>query len=179
LRKSLSGFFVAKNGVRTMKRGAKKTPTTLKVLNGNPGKRTIPEDEVKPKPLMPKKPSFLKGEAAKEWRRIAPKLEALGLLTEIDGSALADYCVSYAHWVECEIFLQQFSHDKDGKFNGAMFKTPTGYMQQLPQVSMSLRYQKEMRDALSKFGMSPSDRAGLVTPKAPEKAGKLSRTLSG
>jgi len=161
-----------------MKRGRPPIPTTLKVLRGNPGKRDIPKDEVKPKPLMPDMPSFIKGEAKKEWERIAPKLEALGLLTEIDGSALADYCVSYAHWVECETFLAKLSHDKEGNFNGAMFKTPTGYMQQLPQVSMSLRYQKEMRDALSKFGMTPSDRAGLIAPKSPERASKLSRTLS-
>ena len=161
-----------------MTRGRPKTPTVLKVLNGNPGKRPIDKNEVCPKPLMPDMPSFVKGEAKKEWDRMAPKLEALGLLTEIDGSIFASYCVNYAHWFECETFLTKLSHDKEGNFNGAMFKTPTGYMQQLPQVSMSLRYQKEMRDALSKLGMTPSDRAGLIAPKSPEKADKFSQTLS-
>jgi P27 family predicted phage terminase small subunit len=161
------------------KRGRPKEPTALKVLMGNPGNRPINQDEPKPKPLMPSKPKMLKGEALKEWKRITKKLCDLGLLTEIDGAALAAYCQCYKRWIEAEEFLEKYGHDKDGNFNGFMTKTASGYLQQLPQVSIAQTYAKLMSVYLAKFGLSPADRVGLAAPKSPEKAGKFSRTLSG
>jgi len=159
--------------------GRPATPTVLKVLNGNPGKRPLNQDEPKPKPVMPPCPKVLKGEALAEWERMSVKLQELGLLTEIDNAALAAYCQCYARWMQAEEFLEKYSHDTNGNFNGFMIKTTSGYLQQLPQVSIAQRYAKLMSDYLGKFGLSPADRAGLVTPNAPEKASKFSRTLSG
>jgi P27 family predicted phage terminase small subunit len=161
------------------KRGRPKEPTSLKVLMGNPGNRPINHDEPKPKPLMPYKPKFLKGEALKEWKRISTKLYDLGLLTEIDSAALAAYCQCYKRWMETEEFLEKYGHDKDGNFNGFMTKTASGYLQQLPQVSIAQTYAKLMSVYLAKFGLSPADRVGLAASKSPEKADKFSRTLSG
>jgi P27 family predicted phage terminase small subunit len=161
------------------KRGRPAEPTALKVLMGNPGNRPINTDEPKPKPLMPSKPKMLKGEALKEWKRITKKLCDLGLLTEVDGAALAAYCQCYKRWLEAEEFLEKFGHDEKGNFNGFMIKTTSGYLQQLPQVSIAQTYAKLMSVYLAKFGLSPADRVGMVAPKSPEKAGKFSRTLSG
>ena len=160
------------------KRGRPKEPTALKVLKGNPGKRPI-NDEVKPMPLVPKCPSWIHGYAKEEWYLLSDKLERLGLFTEIDGVAFTAYCQAYARWREAEEFLEKFSHDAEGNFNGFMFKTPQGYLQQLPQVSIAQTYAKLMSVYLSKFGLSPSDRAGLIDPKAGEKKTKLSGLLSG
>jgi len=176
-----AAFFVAQKwGEKIMaKVGRPRKPTNLRVLEGNPGKRPIPENEVKPKPVMPICPKMLKGEALEEWNRISVKLQELGLLTEIDNAALAAYCQCYARWMQAEDFLEKYSHDANGNFNGFMIKAPSGYLQQLPQVSIAQRYAKLMSDYLGKFGLSPADRAGLVAPKAPEKANKFSQTLSG
>jgi P27 family predicted phage terminase small subunit len=160
------------------KRGRPSTPTTLKVLYGNPGNRPLNQDEPKPKPLLPYKPKMLKGEALKEWRRITKKLYDLGLLTEIDGAALAAYCQCYARWIQAEEFLEKYSHDKEGNFNGFMTKTNSGYFQQLPQVSIAQTYAKLMSVYLGKFGLSPADRVGLSVPRSPEKASRLGKTLS-
>jgi P27 family predicted phage terminase small subunit len=151
------------------KPGRPRTPTALKVLHGNPGNRKLPENEVKPVPLAPKCPSWLHKYAKKEWKAIAPKLEALGLLTEVDTTALASYCQAYARWREAEEFML--------KYNTTVFKAPSGYMIQLPQVAIAQKYMALMLSSLSKFGLSPADRAGLVVNK-PDEGGKMSKYLS-
>jgi P27 family predicted phage terminase small subunit len=149
--------------------GRPKKPTRLKVLEGNPGNRTLPKDEVKPIPIAEKCPSWLHKYAKKEWKLLAPRLEALGLLTEVDTSAFASYCQSYARWREAEEFMT--------KHNNTIFKTPSGYLQQLPHVAIAQKYMALMLTSLSKFGLSPSDRAGLVVAKPNEKS-NMSRLLS-
>ncbi len=151
------------------KRGPNKEPTALKMLKGNPGKRPIIK-EIKPNPYMPVMPDWLEDEAKAEWERMAPKLEKMGLLTEVDGAALSGYCQAYARWKEAEEFIKK---------HGLVFKTPSGYIQQVPHVSIAQKYLQIMNAFLSKFGMSPSDRVGLADPKANEKKSKLSGLLSG
>ena len=133
-------------------------PTYLKVLEGNPGKRPLNENEPKPKPSAPKCPAWLSPVAKKEWKRIAPELERLGLLSVIDGAALEGYCESYAKWVELTQFLKKFEKQ------GYMFKTPSGYMQQLPQVSMAQRYLALVKAFCSEFGLTPSSRSRMTLP---------------
>lgn len=56
-------------------RGRKPKPTAVKLLEGNPGKRGLNAGEPKP-----------------EWKRMAKQMELLGILTEIDMAAFAEYC---------------------------------------------------------------------------------------
>jgi phage terminase small subunit len=71
------------------------TPTALKLLAGNPGHRPLNQNEPKPELVAPTCPSHLSREAKREWRRIVPELEKLGLLTRIDRAALAAYATAY------------------------------------------------------------------------------------
>ena len=118
-------------------RGRKPKPTALKVLEGNPGKRPLNIDEPKPNKKAPKCPSWLEPEAKKEWRRMSKTLEQIGVLTQVDGAAFAGYCQAYARWKEAEEFLTK---------HGTIFKTPSGYIQQVPQVSIAQTYLKIMKD---------------------------------
>lgn len=74
--------------------GRNPKPPELKKLDGNPGKRKIPE--------VPKvdgtveKPKFVKGNAAKLWAEFAPICQRLGLLTSADVRAFARWCVETA-----------------------------------------------------------------------------------
>src|SRR5262245_9506007 len=79
------------------------TPTTLKILRGNPGKRRVnrAEPQFKIEPL-PEPPGFLDKLAKQEWRRVALELHQLGLLTVADRNAFAAYCQAYARWVRAE-----------------------------------------------------------------------------
>ena len=86
-------------------RGRKPKPTAVKVLEGNPGKRSLNTAEPKPEKKAPRCPSWLEDEAKKEWKRMSKQLEQLGILTEIDMAAFAGYCQAYARWKEAEEFI--------------------------------------------------------------------------
>jgi phage terminase small subunit len=76
--------------------GRKPKPTSLKVLQGNPGKRPLNENEPKPPPRLPRSPEHLSEEAKKEWRRAGKFLFQLGLVSDIDRAAFAAYCQAWA-----------------------------------------------------------------------------------
>ena len=133
-------------------RGRKPKPTALKILEGNPGKRPLNELEPKPEKQAPSCPSWLEPEAKKEWRRMAKTLESIGILTEIDKAAFAGYCQAYARWKEAEMFLTK---------HGTIFKTPSGYIQQVPQVSIAETYLRVMKDFTSEFGLTPAARTRI------------------
>lgn len=76
-----------------------KKPTQLKVLQGTARPDRIKEGEPKPVPLAPDPPSWLDRTGKATWRKYAPMLERLGLLTEADGDSLAAYCQAVSRYV--------------------------------------------------------------------------------
>lgn len=76
------------------KRGPSPKPTPIRVLEGNPSRRPINENEPKPTDGTPPMPPHLDRRARVVWRQIAPELSRLGLLTVVDGEALASYCTA-------------------------------------------------------------------------------------
>ena len=134
-------------------RGRKPTPTAIKELEGNPGKRKLNENEPKPDRKAPACPKWLSKDARKEWHRLAKKMEALGVLTEVDMAAFAAYCQSYARWKEAEEFISQ---------HGSIVRTPSGYWQQVPQVSIAQTYMKQMGKFAAEFGLTPASRSRLI-----------------
>ena len=50
----------------------------------------------------PDMPDDFDGEAADEWDRIVPEIEAMGLLATLDRSALIRYCRGWATWVDLD-----------------------------------------------------------------------------
>lgn len=140
--------------VRTVaQRGRKPKPTAVKVLEGNPGKRSLNTGEPKPEKKAPRCPAWLEDEAKKEWKRMCKQLEQLGILTEIDMAAFAGYCQAYARWKEAEEFITQ---------HGSIVKTPSGYWQQVPQVSIAQTYNKIMTKIAAEFGLTPSSRSRII-----------------
>ena len=134
-------------------RGRKPTPTAIKELEGNPGKRKLNDKEPKPEKKAPSCPKWLEPEAKKEWRRLAKKMELMGVLTEVDMAAFAGYCQAYARWKEAEEFITQ---------HGTMVRTPNGYLQQVPQVSIAQTNMKIMLKFCEQFGLTPSARSRIV-----------------
>lgn len=158
-------------------RGRKPKPTNLKLLEGNPGKRPLNQNEPKPAPIAPKCPSFLSKSAKAEWRRIAPQLERLGLLTGVDMANLAGYCRAWSELVDAESFLQKHGQtyqipkrDEEGQVVGL-------YVQQWPQVTIARKAQEEIRAYSSLFGLSPSDRGRMTVPGAAEEEDPMERLL--
>ena len=130
-------------------RGRKPLPTAIKLLEGDRGKgrRPINKNEPTPSQENVKCPAWLMPEAKKEWKRLAPALMAMGILTDHDLEAFAGYCQAYARWREAEEFLSQ---------HGTIFKTPSGYVQQVPQVSIAMQNLKIMQSFCAEFGLTPA-----------------------
>lgn len=138
-------------------RGRKPKPTALKLLEGNPGKRPLNDKEPKPQKKAPSCPKWLDPEAKKEWRRLASKMEMMGILTEVDMAAFAGYCQCYARWKENEEFITK---------NGSLVRTPSGYWMQVPQVSIAQQYMKQMEKFAEQFGLTPAARSRLIADDA-------------
>jgi P27 family predicted phage terminase small subunit len=74
-----------------MTRGRKPLPAAVRRLNGNPGKRPIVEP-VTIAAEAPQPPHELDARSAHHWERLSHMLNGVGLLTRLDGDALAGYC---------------------------------------------------------------------------------------
>ena len=77
----------------------------------------------------------------------------MGVLTMADLTAFAGYCQAYARWREAEDVISQ---------HGPVFRTPSGYLQQLPQVSISQQSQKTMHALAAEFGLTPACRTRII-----------------
>jgi P27 family predicted phage terminase small subunit len=139
-------------------RGPSPKPTALKLLAGNPGKRPLNESEPTPPAGAPNCPRELSKEAKKEWKRIAPLLYDMGVLSTIDIAALAAYCECWSRWRDAERNIAKY---------GAVIKTPTGYPIQSPYVSIATKAIEQMRRFLSEFGMTPASRSRISAGPPP------------
>ena len=63
-------------------RGRIPIPTAIKILQGNPGKRPLNQNEPKPIKRAPKCPTWISSEAKKEWRRMCKQLEIIGTIVK-------------------------------------------------------------------------------------------------
>jgi P27 family predicted phage terminase small subunit len=141
-------------------RGPAPQPTSIRVLNGNPGRRAINTTEPQPRPVKPHCPAHLDDEAKKEWKRLSPILQRMRVLTEADYIALANLCVAYSTLIKAQSALSK---------TGLLVKTPSGYVQQSPLVSI-VRSQMEMINRLcGEFGLTPSSRSRIqIQPEKPK-----------
>jgi len=134
------------------KRGPAPTPTSLKKLRGNPGKRALPKDEPKPSTEHVPCPAFLTSGAKGEWKRIVPELKRLGLLTKVDRSALAAYC---QHWDEFRRATIEI------EAAGAVVQEGDKNPIVSPWITIRNRASELMNKYIQQFGFSPSSRVGL------------------
>jgi P27 family predicted phage terminase small subunit len=131
-------------------RGRKPTPTHLKLLHGNPGKRRLNPNEPVPGRKPPTCPSHLCPSGKAEWKRLASQLTVLRILTELDRAALAAYCQTYGRWVEAEKKLHE---------TPMLIKIPSGYVQQNPWLTIANKQLELMHKYLTEFGLSPVARS--------------------
>ena len=144
--------------------GRKPKPRTLKLIEGNPGKKKI-KPEVKPKPVMPEQPSWLSSEAGQVWADLAPKLSRLGLLTEVDGYTLAMCCTHYALAVKAAKQLRRQTMAKDER----------GLPRKHPAHQLLRDHSAAYRAYMAEFGLSPSARTriSIAEPDADDTMGGI------
>lgn len=154
-------------------RGPMPKPPALRLLEGNAGKRPLNlSDGVNPRIEIPAPPQHLGKEARKEWKRITPLLEDLGLISGLDRTALALYCQASGRLAELEKAFNNkvdlaVANDglsyEDAVFAASHSITPSGYAQQSVLVQLIRRNREEVNRYLQHFGLSPAAR-GRVSP---------------
>lgn len=156
----------------TGSRGPLPKPTRLKLLEGNAGKRALNLSEgVNPRVEIPSPPKHLGVEARKEWKRITPLLEELGLISGLDRAALALYCQAVGRLSELETaFNGKVAALVDGgmPYADAVYRasygtTPSGYEQQSVLQQLLRSHREQVNRYLMHFGLSPAAR-GRVQP---------------
>ncbi len=129
-------------------RGPSPTPSRILKLRGS-WLSKVRGEEPQPSARAPKTPKDLTPDERKVWRGLCRRLEALGIIDEIDQSKLLRYCVYWCRWMS----MVQTIRDE-------------GITSEVAKVE----------DALSRieqqFGMSPSARARLAMNPSPQKADK-------
>jgi P27 family predicted phage terminase small subunit len=135
--------------------GRNRKPSALRLVHGTRDKH---KNKKEPKPTGTGKcPAWLNPRAKTVWKNLAPQLELIGLLTDIDGQAFAVYCQSYAELVEAEKELLK---------NGKTQTTKDGFVRKSPWLSVRDEAHKRMMQIGSQFGFTPASRTRIeVTPK--------------
>ena len=142
------------------RRGPPPKPTRLRMLDGNPSKRPINQRDPQPRKDTPRCPSWLSPEAKKVWKQMVPELRKMGVLTVVDGAALAGFCQVSVRWRQAEEFLDQHGQVyplRDEKGN-------VRCMQQFPQVSIARNLLQILRGFYQEFGMTPASRTRIQLP---------------
>lgn len=114
-------------------------------------------------------PAWLNEHATAEWRSIVPHLLRLGLLTQIDGAALAAYCVNRARWLAAEHevarrgeFIDELIDDEPDRSSKRGRKHVVLVRRiENPAIRTADRAMKLMNRFGVEFGLTPSSRSRL------------------
>ena len=149
-------------------------PTALKKLAGNPGHYPLNDAEPTPTVGVPEMPKGLRRAAQREWKLIVPELSQLGVLTVVDGKALAMYCDAYADWQEAQrdcvkhgLVLDSPVLDEENKpiMIGGQALTVRKVN---PAFTVKSAAQKTLKSFLIEFGLTPASRTKLKIPAKPK-----------
>ena len=137
--------------------GRKPKPTSRLKLHGTFRTDRRYKSEPVPDVVIPQRPRFLKGEAKKEWNRLASKLAKQRCLTDWDRAVFATYC---QHWAEFVDITRKLSKEKEERYT---VKTVGNNDVLNPLLSARNRAFQNMLKAAVEFGLSPSSRTRIAT----------------
>jgi P27 family predicted phage terminase small subunit len=135
--------------------GPPRKPTAWRRADGNRGKRAWNRAEPLPPEGVPDCPGHLGEEARAEWYRLVETLVDMGVISVIDRAVLAAYCQAYGRWVEAEEKLKE---------TPLLIRTPSGYVQQSPWLSVANRQMELMGRYMAEIGLTPASRSRIAVP---------------
>jgi P27 family predicted phage terminase small subunit len=146
-----------------MIKGRKPKPTHLKVITGNPGRRPLNDNEMEPPPrnTVPKPPEQLLPEAKAEWKRLAPTLTLLGVLSDLDVAPFAAYCQAYGRWIKAERLLNRLAEQDASGRDAMLVKTRAGGVTPNPLIWVARNAANDMVRYAAEFGFTPSSRSRI------------------
>ena len=138
--------------------GRRPTPTALKVITGNPGKRPLPENEPQAPPIDLEPPEHLGVSATRQWRKTAPLLAEMKILTQADRDTFAVYCETVAAWLDA----------KDQVVQSGFLVRDGSRITINPLVKLSRNLANDLMRIATEFGMTPTARSRLVVSEQPD-----------
>jgi P27 family predicted phage terminase small subunit len=133
--------------------GRRPTPTVLKLVKGNPGKRATNKKEPKPRRVIPSCPDHLSDSGKVAWGRLTVLLDRMGVLTEADSFALERLCDCYTDILECRDLIERdgrtYTTQSEG---GTLIKTN-------PAVNQLRAADAQFKSYLIEFGLTPAARS--------------------
>lgn len=149
--------------------GRRPKPLAMHQLNGNP--RHFSQADLKgdnnPQPNVgePEMPRYLTKAGRREWKRIVPLLFKVGVLTEIDGLALAGYCDNVATIEAMRKDIRKNGYTFVSKFEDKHGNVVMGDIKPNPAVGMLFKAEGMMKSFLIEFGLTPASRSRLKIAK--------------
>ena len=151
--------------------GPPKTPSHLSLVKGNPSKRPVNKHEPKPPSGVPPIPKHFDKQGKYWFKRIGEELDAIGVMTKLDGKALElliEAYVEYRH--HCDTL------DREG-YTYAVYSEDEADERKQREVRMIKPHPasvmksdawKRIRAMLSEFGMTPASRSKVAATGAGE-----------
>ena len=109
---------------------------------------------------VPAPPSYVKGPALKEWNRVVPALQRLGVVGELDWAACIEYCQTFAEVGRLERAISREGH---------AIKTQGGTRKQNPKVGALDKARSQLHRWTVALGLTPSARSRVSASPEPER----------
>jgi len=129
---------------------SRQLPSEIKKLRGTYRADRAPVNEPRPGAAGIRMPRGLLKVGRLYWRRLAPRLQRVRLLTDLDVEMLTQLCVCLGRLDECEQAVT------DG---GILVDGARGGLVRNPAVMAANAYRASALQLAARFGMSPVDRA--------------------
>lgn len=144
-------------------RGRKPTPTALKLIRGNPGKRRLNHEEPEPPDLAPDVPAELSDQIARdEWtNRIVPAIET-GQITAADRAFAIAHCELWSTWRSQLADANRHPHVVSSGKQGYPIPNPARGMAN-KTLTMLVKVDAEL-------GLSPSSRSRVKVTAKPRQS---------
>lgn len=141
-------------------RGRKPKPTTVKEMQGNPGKRPLNRDEPKPAGTLREPPEWFDKEHKEIWNRAlacCPK----GLMRKLDWSVLEVWVCAYIQHKEAAELLRTEPY---------LVETVSGGVRANPLVAIQRTAAQTLIKTAEQMGFTPSSRSRIVLEKVKPEA---------
>lgn len=148
-------------------------PAIVHLLSGNPSKRNFKEllDEVQQPALpveAPPRPDWLDEEALKQWDELIPDLLTLGLISRLDGQAIAQYCEAAVEYRKFTRMIQELNNKLANGCGGDVQVYKSGAADLSIWRKLRNDAQRRADEAGRQFGFTPLARRAL-RPASPQR----------
>jgi P27 family predicted phage terminase small subunit len=145
--------------------GRPRKPTAQRILEGNPGRRPIPDEPELPKIELGSTPAYLTKEAAEFYRDFVPRLRLLGSASVLDEPMIVVMSASWGIAMRALGRLKREGTVRKGQRN--------------PADRVWLDNAAMFGQIAAKFGMTQADRARLFAGGKPKASDAPTDTLDG